>query len=104
MPPSRSQHVAPALAIAGVFAVSRVAARLAGVTFDTSPLTRFWQIADTNLLHHHLLQTLWNLHSQPPLFNLWLGINLKLFGAFQEAVKRIDALEAVIVKMRRQKT
>ncbi len=67
------------LAIAAVFAVSRVATRLAGVRFDTSTVTHFWQIADARLLQHDLLRSLWYLHSQPPLFNLWLGLNLKLF-------------------------
>jgi len=49
--------------------------------FDSSHLWIGWQVIDPQLLQHHLLQSLWYLHSQPPLYNLFLGITLKLFPA-----------------------
>jgi hypothetical protein len=75
-----------------VFVGSRVAARGGGVRFDTSPVNWYWQYADTGLLQHHLLNTLWYLHSQPPLFNLWLGINLKLFGTHYGPAAHVEFL------------
>jgi hypothetical protein len=67
--------------VIGVFAASRAWAWSAGVRFDTSPLYSFWQIIDPTLLKTHLLQSLWYFHAQPPLYNLLLGIGLKLFGS-----------------------
>lgn len=61
------------------FAISRVWLVLAGVRFDTTTLPYFWQFVDPALLRHDLLRSVWYLHSQPPLYNLWLGFNLKLF-------------------------
>jgi len=71
----------PVAAIAAVFAASRIWAWEAGVRFDASPLGGFWQILDESLLKHRLLQSIWYLHAQPPLYNLLLGFDLKLFGS-----------------------
>ncbi len=49
------------------------------VRFDASPLIWFWQYIDPQLLQNNLLQSLWYMHSQPPLFNLFLGLVLKIF-------------------------
>jgi hypothetical protein len=56
-------------------------AAAAGVRFDASPLPEFEQYIDLPLLKHDLLRSLYFLHSQPPLYNLWLGVNVKLFPA-----------------------
>ena len=50
-----------------------------GVRFDDTSLTWFWQYLDVALLKGHLAESLLYLHSQPPLFNLFLGVVLKLF-------------------------
>jgi hypothetical protein len=42
-------------------------------------LTWFFQFLDPELLRHNLLQSLFYLHMQPPGYNLFLGIVLKLF-------------------------
>lgn len=75
---TRSPHRVPLIVIGASFVVSRLAIYLAGVRFDASSLPIFWQYVDPPLLEHHLLQSLFYLHSQPPLYNLWLGILLKL--------------------------
>ncbi|MBV8080283.1 MAG: hypothetical protein JO186_07910, partial [Actinobacteria bacterium] len=49
--------------------------------FSTSPLHGFYQIVDPSLLKAHLLQSIWYLHAQPPLYNLLIGVGLKVFGA-----------------------
>jgi hypothetical protein len=49
----------------------------AGVRFDVSGLTYYWQFLDPELLRHDLLRSLYYLHSQPPLYNLFVGIVLK---------------------------
>jgi len=38
----------------------------------------YWQLLDEGLLRHRLLESILNLHSQPPLLNLFLGLVLKL--------------------------
>jgi hypothetical protein len=60
-----------------VFAVSRVAALVAGVRFDTEWVSTSWQIADTELLRNRLVETVWYGHSQPPVLNTAIGLVLK---------------------------
>jgi hypothetical protein len=73
------RHRVPLLMVTGVFVVSRATIYALGVRFDASPLYTFLQFADPELLHHRLLETVWYLHIQPPLYNLFLGVFLKLF-------------------------
>ncbi|MBZ0273030.1 glycosyltransferase family 39 protein [bacterium] len=68
------------LVIAAAFAISRVAYFLAGVRFDVSTLAWYWQYIDPALLRDDLLSSLWHLVTQPPLFNLFLGLVLKIAG------------------------
>jgi hypothetical protein len=58
------------------FGASRAAAYAAGVRFDSSPLAFCWQLVDPDLLRTRLLESLFYLHGQPPLFNLYLGVLL----------------------------
>jgi hypothetical protein len=62
-----------------IFALSRVVYYLLGVRFDIRPLGSFFQILDPELLRHRLLESLYYLHMQPPGFNLYAGIVLKVF-------------------------
>lgn len=77
--------------LVGAFAISRLAYYLAGVRFDASVLdgrstTDAWQLLDVGLLHHDLLSSVWHLHSQPPLFNLFCGALLHLPGDWRTPV------------------
>lgn len=68
-------------AVAGLVALyvmSRIAAYVAGVRFDLSPMATSWQILDPVLLHHDLLESLLYMPGQPPLYNLLLGVVVKL--------------------------
>lgn len=42
-----------------------------------------WQVLDLQLLQNDLLESLLLLHSQPPLWNLFIGLLLKIFGGDQ---------------------
>jgi hypothetical protein len=83
-PPSLVRESWRSLAVlAGVFALSRVAFYLAGVRFDILRLqggygSSQWQLLDVRLLKDHLLQSVWHLQSQPPLYNLFVGTLAKL--------------------------
>jgi hypothetical protein len=48
------------------------------VQFDADLLPHAWQLLDPALLDDHLVQSVWYLHMQPPLFNLFIGLLLKL--------------------------
>ena len=50
------------------------------VFFNSKPLLFAFQYLDPTLLKNDLLQSLFYMHSQPPLFNMFLGIGLKLFS------------------------
>lgn len=80
---TRSPDLPFVLALAGLFAVSRVVSRLVGVRFSTDQLQIAIQYLDPELLRTHLAQSVWYLHTQPPLYNLYLGVVLKLFPGHQ---------------------
>jgi len=61
------------------FVVSRLAAFAAGMRFDSRKLGDAVQIADLSLLRHHLAESLWWMHGQPPLYNLYIGVIVKAF-------------------------
>jgi len=65
--------------LAGTFALVQVFIYCLGVRFEDLFLYDGAHYLDVQLLRHNLLQSLFYLHSQPPLFNLFLGIVLKLF-------------------------
>ena len=71
-------------AVVAASAVMQVVWFAAGVRMDDSALhpANFlqvqWQLLPLNLLRHDLLRSVWNLHSQPPLYNLYCGLLLHL--------------------------
>lgn len=77
------------VAIGVAFTVCRLAYAAAGVRFDDSalhPATASqvqWQLLPLNLLRHDLGRSIWNLHSQPPLYNLFCGALLHLPAGWQ---------------------
>jgi hypothetical protein len=60
--------------------VSRLGYYLAGVRFDARPLLSYFQFIDPQLLKHRLFESLFYLHVQPPGWNLYIGVVLKLFS------------------------
>ena len=61
--------------------MSQVVLVARGVSFDLEWVGLSIQNVDQRLLQHHLLQSLWYLHGQPPLWNALLGLSMKLGGA-----------------------
>jgi hypothetical protein len=59
--------------------VARLGYRAFGIRFSTDPLTYYLQFLDPALLQHDMWRSLLYLHAQPPLFNVFLGVVLKLF-------------------------
>lgn len=70
-------HRQPQLLIALVFVVSRFAFRQAGVASDGRPLNDAFQLLDRGDLQNHVFESITNLHIQPPLFNLFVGLGLQ---------------------------
>lgn len=66
------------LVIVLVFILSRVIFSLKGGSFLATPLSFAKQYLDPVLLENDLLRSLFYLHSQPPLFNFFLGVILKI--------------------------
>lgn len=62
-----------------VFFLSRLGYYLAGVRFDARPVLHYYQFIDPELLKHRLLESMYYLHVQPPGWNLYTGVVLKLF-------------------------
>ncbi len=62
-----------------LFVLSRIVYYQLGVRFDARPILNFFQFIDPELLKHRLLESLYYLHVQPPGFNFYTGVILKLF-------------------------
>jgi hypothetical protein len=61
------------------FVASRLGFYLAGLRYNNATLrVDSWQLLDTRQLRSHLIDSVWHLQSQPPLFNLFSGMMLKL--------------------------
>ncbi|UCC12509.1 MAG: hypothetical protein JSW02_02955 [candidate division WOR-3 bacterium] len=82
------------LGLAIIFVLSRVLLAIFGIQFDMSPLQWFYQYIDPLLLKERLVQSLMYLHSQPPAFNLYLGIILKYGGMYAPLLFRTSYLLA----------
>lgn len=63
--------------IVAVFVASRLLIFISGVRFDTGPLNYAGQILDPARLQGDLFAAIANLHAQPPLFNLFVGLVLQ---------------------------
>jgi hypothetical protein len=69
-----------AVLILVIFVISRLTyLYFFNISFDATSLNYFWQIVDPDLLKHRLFESIYYLHGQPPLFNLFLGLVLKAF-------------------------
>jgi hypothetical protein len=75
--------------------VARVAATLSGRSFNVATLGDGMPILDRELLLHDLGRSLWFLHSQPPLFNLFAAGMLRLPGDFARNMQWVNWLMAL---------
>jgi hypothetical protein len=69
----------PFLAVNLLFVVSRIAYDRAGVQFQEGLYQGWWHYIDPQLLSTDLWRSIFHLHSQPPLMNLFSGIVLQGF-------------------------
>ena len=67
------------MVLVAIFLAVHLAYAASGIFFDVSYLTFGWQFLDPQLLKSRLAESLFYLHSQPPLFNLFMGTVLKFF-------------------------
>ena len=71
-------RTSPVVGLIAIFAIARLIVLASGMSFDADNLTGWMQIVDVGLLRHDLWRNLYYLHSQPPLFNLIIGLALRL--------------------------
>jgi hypothetical protein len=69
-------HAAWLGGVAVVYALSVLVFGAAGLRFDDA-VYGFYQVLPADLLHDRLIESVWYLHIQPPLFNLFLGLGLR---------------------------
>lgn len=82
----------PLLLLAIAFLLSRGLYFALGVRFDESNLRGAFQFVDPELLRTDLVSSLWHLHTQPPLFNTWVGLVVQLGETSQTAVFHLTFL------------
>ena len=62
------------------FLISRIILSFFKVEMDYSAIATYWQYLSLDSLENNLLNGIWYNHTQPPVFNLFLGGITKLFG------------------------
>jgi len=72
--------LAPPAFVVFSFVLSRWLYLRAGLKFDNTPPRYYYQFVDPQLLKDRLLESLWYLHSQPPLFNFLTGLLYQSFS------------------------
>ena len=72
--------LAPPVVIAFSFLLSRLLYIRAGLQFDNTPPKYFYQFIDPQLLKTRFLESVWYLHSQPPLLNFVTGLLYQRFS------------------------
>lgn len=60
------------------YTLSRLVFHTCGIRWDSTFLAWGWQALDPKWMREDLARSIWYLHSQPPLFNLGVGLALKL--------------------------
>jgi hypothetical protein len=78
--------------VAIAFLLSRGLYFALGVRFDESNLRGAFQFVDPELLRTDLVSSLWHLHTQPPLFNAWVGLVVQLGESAQTVVFHLTFL------------
>ncbi len=68
--------------VIALFIISRIIIHLLGLELAYHPLFKYWQYLDVHTLRYNLLKGVWYNHGQPPIFNIFLGIILKLSGSY----------------------
>ncbi len=71
---------APPVVVVFSFLLSRLLYIRAGLHFDNTPPKYFYQFIDPLLLKTRFLESIWNLHSQPPLLNFVTGLLYQQFS------------------------
>ena len=87
----------PFVALAAGFAATTLLWERAGIRFRADTVDFFAQLLDPPLLSDRLAESLWNLHAQPPLFNLVVGCALKVSPAAPGVPLRVFFLLAGLV-------
>lgn len=85
-----------------IYLISRFIASIFHIEFQYNSLYSYWQYLDVETLKHNLLNGVWYNHSQPPLFNIFIGTILKIFGndsdiAFSLIFKIIGLSNAILL-------
>ncbi len=87
----RARRFLPWLAVLAGYAGSRIFYWKIGIGFDDHTLTFFWQYLDLDQLQNNLWQAVYYQHTQPPLYNLYLGLGLEL-GSYSSTFFHASAI------------
>ena len=66
--------------ISALFLISRAIIYYLGIYPDHIILSSMWQVLDLKLLEHNFISSIYYLHYQPPLWNIIVGLIVKIFG------------------------
>ncbi len=86
---AKNKSLFPYFGVVIVFILSRVFYDQAGIRFQGDTYLGYWQFIDPLLLKTDLLRSVFYLHSQPPLLNLFTGIVLQVFPTIHTEVFHI---------------
>ncbi|MBI3259147.1 MAG: hypothetical protein HYZ54_06715 [Ignavibacteriae bacterium] len=68
----------PYLVVTGIFIISRIIFAIVGVSYDSNYSTDAWQAIDPAMLLSQPFESIWYLHTQPPILNALIGAILHI--------------------------
>lgn len=77
------------LVLIACFIVSRMVVMQVGIDFKYDVLFTHWQYLDVQSLQHHLLRSVWYMHGQPPVFNVFVGSILQAGGKYAQQLFQV---------------
>ena len=92
------RHLVGVVVLVAFILVSRAALVGRGFRFDLEWIGLSVQDIDQRLLHHRLLQSLWYLHGQPPLWNALLGLSMTMGASVWTAAWHLAFIALALVE------
>ena len=85
--------------IIALFLISRLIFYYLGIQPNHQIFSQMWQVMDLTLLKENLISSLYYLHYQPPLWNLIIGLFVKLFGTDHEVIAKIIHIFNILISI-----
>ena len=87
------------ITISALFLISRVTIYYLGIYPDHIIFSSMWQVLDLKLLEHNFISSIYYLHYQPPIWNIIVGLIVKIFGSDYLIISKVIYFFNLIISL-----